>query len=60
MKLKILIFGIIMGILFVNGKANDGKTEDKFEFFVEQFADLKILRYQVPEFDTKTSTNLQF
>ncbi|MFA8451896.1 MAG: dihydrofolate reductase [Bacteroidales bacterium] len=27
------------------------KSENKFEFFSEQFADLKIIRYQVPGFD---------
>ena len=28
--------------------------EQKFEFFVEQFADLKILRYQIPDFENLT------
>lgn len=29
-----------------------GEQPDTFKYFVEQFADLKILRYQVPGFDT--------
>ena len=32
-------------------KAEKNKPEEKFNFQVEQFADLEILRYQVPDFD---------
>lgn len=56
MKTKILILLIMTAILFsCNSPVKEGKTAeqpDTFKYFVEQFADLKILRYQVPGFDT--------
>ena len=30
------------------------KAENDFDYYVEQFADLRILRYQVPGFDSLT------
>lgn len=56
MKTKLLILLTMTAILFsCNSPAKEGKTAeqpDTFKYYVEQFADLKILRYQVPGFDT--------
>ena len=55
-KIKILI-AIIMGSMFFSAcqQANSGKDEakqvDTFQYVSEQFADLKVLRYQIPEFE---------
>jgi dipeptidyl-peptidase III len=60
MKTKIKNFLIIMfsisiitscGSYGTSNKSTDNGT-DTFKYFVEKFADLKILRYQVPGFDT--------
>ena len=54
----IIILSIIM-LSFSTFSCRTGQTansneakQDTFQYFVEQFADLKILRYQVPGFDT--------
>ncbi len=56
MKTKLLILFTMTAILFsCNSPVTDEKTAeqpDTFKYYVEQFADLKILRYQVPGFDT--------
>ena len=50
MKLKQIIYlFLISGILF--SCANDGQKETKFNHLVEQFADIKVLRYKVPGFE---------
>jgi len=55
MKLKSII-GIVLISVFVASCNQDvaekpSETSDKFDFKVEQFADLKILRYQIPGWD---------
>jgi len=56
MKTKLVILISMMGLLFsCNVPQKEGETAeqtDTFKYFSEQFADLKILRYQVPGFDT--------
>lgn len=59
MKTRSLFFALIIPIIFFN--CNDGddnyyipKSEDSFEFKVDQFADLAILRYQIPGWDELT------
>lgn len=54
MKQQLMRFFIVI-LLFINGNVQllSAKT-DKFEYTVEQFADLQILRYRVPGFETLT------
>lgn len=54
MKQQLMRFLIVI-LLFINGNVQllSAKT-DKFEYTVEQFADLQILRYRVPGFETLT------
>ena len=50
MKLKQIIYlFLISGILF--SCTNNGQQETKFNYLVEQFADIKGLRYKVPGFE---------
>ena len=50
MKLKQIIYlFLISGILF--SCTNDRQIETKFNHLVEQFADIKVLRYKVPGFE---------
>ena len=50
MKLKQIIYlFLISGILF--SCTNNGQQETKFNHLVEQFADIKVLRYKVPGFE---------
>lgn len=60
MKLKfILIFAFLAGFMFSCGEDKKGaepevsqvETTNEFDYSVEQFADLKILRYQIPGWD---------
>ncbi len=58
MKLK-TIFCSVMIVLFAMSCGNDtaekpGTSETKFDYNVEQFADIKILRYQIPGWDDLT------
>ena len=57
MKSSLIPFVFMISILSSSCKTSQSHTTkaaeaDTFTYFVEQFADLKILRYQVPEFDT--------
>ncbi len=52
MKGKFLMF-TVLPLMFSCGMQNENKTED-FEYNVEKFADLQILRYRVPEFEDLT------
>ncbi len=59
MKLKhILIAVLVIGLLWsCNEKMVENQpveVEQKFDYLVDQFADLKILRYQIPGFDEMT------
>ncbi|MFT5244916.1 MAG: dipeptidyl-peptidase-3, partial [Psychroserpens sp.] len=63
MKLKqILVIAIITGFMFSCGtdkKGETGETEKvettkDFDFNVEQFADIKVLRYQIPGWEDLT------
>ena len=50
MKLKQIIYlFLISGMLF--SCINKGQKETKFNHLVEQFADIKVLRYKVPGFE---------
>lgn len=53
MKTKVLIALLMIGSIMSSCK-NDGNInqETDFKFLSEQFADLRILRYQIPEFDS--------
>lgn len=52
---QILIIFMAFLLFACNGFQNEpDKAEDDFEYYVEQFADLRILRYQVPGFDSLT------
>ena len=48
-KILILLFFIFSLLSCTNLSENE--NENKFSYFSEQFADLKILRYQIPGFD---------
>ncbi|TXC77059.1 dipeptidyl-peptidase 3 family protein [Luteibaculum oceani] len=53
---KILLYGVAAGFLFSCNQTTEEaksevKKEDKFEYLAEQFADLKILRYKIPQWD---------
>ena len=63
MKLKqILVLAIIAGFMFSCGEDKKGEMADSekvektenFDFNVEQFADIKVLRYQIPGWDDLT------
>lgn len=59
MKIKnILIIALIISVFWSCKKENPQVTtveeQTKFEYLVEQFADLKILRYQIPGFENLT------
>ena len=50
MKLKQIIYlFLVSGILF--SCTNKGQKETKLNYLVEQFADIKVLRYKVPGFE---------
>lgn len=46
----VVVGAFLVGVLKVSAAANP--SEESFAWQTEQFADLKILRYQVPGFDT--------
>ena len=50
-KRLILLFFIFSLLSCTNLSENENENENKFSYFSEQFADLKILRYQIPGFD---------
>lgn len=57
MKHSIIILSLMISILSSSCKTSQNRNAkvaeaDTFTYFVEQFADLKILRYQVPGFDS--------
>ncbi|NJO69334.1 MAG: hypothetical protein HC830_08710 [Bacteroidetes bacterium] len=54
MKTNILIAVCMTVLAFSSCKEGENKTSqtEEFKFFSEQFADIKILRYQVPDFDS--------
>ena len=57
MKLKQIIYlFLISGMLF--SCINKGQKETKFNHLVEQFADIKVLRYKVPGFEAVSYTHL--
>ncbi len=67
MNSKLLIFPVAASLLFIACKSNQAsdtedavaikkdtmmtKTTEQFEYISEQFADLRILRYEIPSFD---------
>ena len=60
MKLKYLISGLLI-VIFISScresspePGTEVSTETSFEYVAEQFADLRILRYQIPGFDELT------
>lgn len=59
MKIKLLILGIVISLMTLNcsDKKEDyymPESEDSFEYKVDQFADLAILRYQIPGWEKLT------
>ena len=59
MKIKLLILGIVISLMTLN--CSDKKeeyympeSEDSYEYKVDQFADLAILRYQIPGWEELT------
>ena len=53
MKIKLIILGVVISLMTLNCSDKKGdyylpESEDSFEFKVDQFADLAILRYQIP------------
>ena len=57
MKKHFISMAVTATILASCGGAKTTTAEaDKFDYTVEQFADLQILRYKVPEFETLTLT----
>ena len=59
MKIKLLILGIVISLMTLNcsDKKEDyymPESEDSFEYKVDQFADLAILRYQIPGWEELT------
>ncbi len=42
---------LMLSLFFVSCSKNDNKKQKKFNYFSEQFADVKILRYKVPGFN---------
>lgn len=50
-SIKYLFITIIIGILFMSCSTEQQKTDDNFKYVTEQFADLRIQRYQIPGFD---------
>jgi dipeptidyl-peptidase III len=58
MKINILIFTVMMGCMYSISEAQTKQNQqikekpDTFRYLTEQFADLKILRYQVPGFES--------
>jgi dipeptidyl-peptidase-3 len=56
-KTNLLITIPVMALLFScsgNGEKKENKETSEFKWLTEQFADVKILRYQVPGFDSLT------
>ncbi|NQV77841.1 MAG: dihydrofolate reductase [Lutibacter sp.] len=56
MKIKYFLPMLIMAALLFSCNCDDTKSTTKetateFEYFVEQFADIKVLRYQIPGFE---------
>jgi dipeptidyl-peptidase-3 len=49
--LVLLITGLLFSCSSQNEEIKENESYSEFEYFVEQFADVKILRYQVPGFD---------
>ena len=59
MKIKLLILGVVISLITLNclEKKEDyyiPESEDSFEYKVDQFADLAILRYQIPGWEELT------
>lgn len=48
------ILGLSMMFTSCKGKASTTEANDSFKYEVDQFADLQILRYKVPDFDSLT------
>ncbi|MCF6182872.1 dihydrofolate reductase [Lutibacter sp.] len=59
MKIKYIVLLLFIAIMLPSCKKQESKQkqqvkESKFQYKAEQFADLNILRYQIPEFDKLT------
>ncbi len=59
MKIKLLILGLFISLMTLNCSDKKGdyyipESEDSFEYKVDQFADLAILRYQIPGWEELT------
>ncbi|MCF6214306.1 MAG: dipeptidyl peptidase 3 [Flavobacteriaceae bacterium] len=51
MKLKSTLVLLMLSLFLISCSKNKAAKETKFNNFSEQFADIKILRYQIPDFD---------
>ena len=55
MKIKYLVFSMLLvSVLFSCKKEKEAIVEVPFQYEVEQFAEIKILRYQIPGFENIT------
>lgn len=58
MKFKQILFACLLGGILISckqeHKENAKKSSDQFDYVVEQFADLRVLRYQIPGFEELT------
>ncbi|SDU19867.1 dipeptidyl-peptidase-3 [Polaribacter sp. Hel1_33_78] len=58
MKIKHIIYTFLLAALLISCKSENNqktvKAETEFNHFVEQFADIKVLRYQIPGFEELT------
>ncbi|MAD96510.1 MAG: dihydrofolate reductase [Flavobacteriaceae bacterium] len=57
MRIKQLLGSFLVASLLISCGSDTGKkenTEKEFSYFVEQFADVKVLRYQIPGFEELT------
>ena len=50
--LPIMVLTLATGACTTNGKKKEVKEDQPFKVQTEQFADAKIIRYQVPGFDS--------
>ncbi len=57
MKLTKLVSLVLMSIMIIAtscSKKEETKKEDKFTYLAEKFADVKIIKYQIPQWDKLT------
>lgn len=50
-RLKAMIIATGSAAMLATGCAHQANTETEFKYLIDEFADLKVMRYQVPEWD---------